>query len=188
MITQDELKKLFHYDPEGFLVYAIRPRGRSNKGDKAGTPQPNGYWHVMIKRKRYLVHRLIYLYHHGVLPKEIDHIDGNKANNRIENLREATRRQNSWNTPVRKVKSKSGYRGVIYLPDRDRWLAYTQFNGKMKYIGHFNNKHDAARAYNDFVLKHRGEFAVLNEVHKTLPSEFSNPKPFTGLDKLEYVS
>lgn len=187
-ITQAEVRKMFTYDPEGFLRYAVNPRGRSRKGDRAGSKQPNGYWQVMMNRKRYLLHRLIFLYHHGYLPPEIDHIDGDKANNRIENLREATRQQNMWNKPVKPCKSKSGYRGVIYLDDRDRWLAYSRLDGKMKYIGHFTDPHSAAEAYNAFVKKHRGEFAVLNVVNTKIPSEFRNPEKFNGLDELEYVS
>lgn len=188
MITQEKLKQMFDYDPGGYLVYRVNPKGRAKKGDRAGAQQPNGYWHIMINRKRYFAHRLIFMYHHGFIPTQIDHIDRDKSNNRIENLRKAEHRQNMWNKEITPTSSKSGYRGVIWLPDRGRWLAYSRYNGKMKYLGHFLDPHSAAIAYNDFVIKTRGEFAVLNEIRTELPHEFRNPIKFTGLNPLEYVS
>ena len=176
MITQEQLKDLATYE-DGRLLYIRKPRGRANIGDPMGTPQPNGYSQVMISRKRYYLHQLVYLYHHGYIPREIDHADRDKSNNRIENLRESNRSQNMWNKDI--GSSASGYRGVIYLADRDRWKAYINHDGKQIHIGHFKDKHSAARAYNEKAVELRGEYAVLNEIQSVLPEEFQGCKHAT---------
>lgn len=171
MITQEELKKLLYYE-DGELIYVIHPKGLAKKGDSAGTLQPNGYKQVMIKRKRYYLHRLIWLYHHGQFPKApnvLDHINRDKTDSRIENLRVVDRRQNAWNTTIdHRTKSKTGYRGVCYLLDRDRFLAYMYDEGKFIHIGHFMDPHTAAEAYNEKVQAIRGEYAALNTVEKNV--------------------
>ena len=181
MITQDELKQLVQYIPEtGNLVYKKATRGfhgSQAKNKPIGTVQPNGYRLVMIKRKRYLVHRLIWLYHHGEMPKIVDHINRDKTDNRIENLREVTRKENSWNTTIKHSnQSTTGYRGVCYLQDRDRFLSYCHHEGKFVFIGHFDDPHSAAEAYNEKVLQLRGEYASLNEIRTKVPKEFRNVK------------
>ena len=96
MITQEELKKLFYYE-NGKLIRLIR---RNNKiaGTEAGTLTKYGYKRVGINGKYYVEHRLIWLYHYGSFPTQfIDHINRNRSDNRIENLRDVSRRQNNQN-------------------------------------------------------------------------------------------
>jgi len=101
MITQETALKTFQY-ADGSL-YWKDARQKVKAGSKAGYLNPStGYEVVFIDCKRYRTHRVIYLMFHGYLPKEIDHIDGDKTNNRIENLREASRTQNEFNKGLRK--------------------------------------------------------------------------------------
>ena len=166
-ITQDEVKELFDYDAEtGNLVYRKTFKGRKYKnGTKvAGTIQPNGYRMVMIKRKRYYIHRLIWLWHHGTFPRVTDHINQDKSDNRIENLRAVDYKQNRWNIEACKTTSVTGYKGVCYIKDRGKYLAYTGEDYKMNYIGLYDTPEEAAKAYNEKILSTRGEFANLNMI------------------------
>ena len=97
MITQEIVKEHFDYDPSGWL---IRKKAYRNVGvgKRAGWIGLDGYVAIMFQRKVIRAHRLIFLWHHGYLPALIDHIDGDKANNKIENLRETTKRANSLNS------------------------------------------------------------------------------------------
>ena len=101
-ITQALLRADFDYHPDGFL---IRTRAYNNVGvgKIAGCLGHDGYWQLMWNRKMYRAHRLIYLWHHGHLPELIDHIDQDRANNRIENLRAADKRLNALNNKAKNV-------------------------------------------------------------------------------------
>ena len=96
MITQEELQKRFVYI-NGTLVYRYSI-GNKKLGSLAGYKKPDGYYRVYINGKGYYLHRLIWLYHKGDLPiLELDHINRNKSDNRIENLREVSHKENqSW--------------------------------------------------------------------------------------------
>lgn len=96
MITQQELLSRFLYK-DGTLIYKYSI-GKRKLGTIAGYIKPDGYWRVYIRNKAYYLHRLIWLYHYGKFPsKELDHINGDKSDNRIENLREVSHKDNqSW--------------------------------------------------------------------------------------------
>lgn len=162
--TPEELQSLFVYDKQtGSLLYRRKPRGRGNNqaGDPAGTIYPNGYLMVMIKRKRYYVHRLVWLIHHGSIPEILDHINGDKLDNRIENLRPATRSENAWNA-TRKPKGSSKFTGVCWTPSG--FVAYISHMNERVHIGYFEEEEDAAKAYNLKAQQLRGDRAVLNDV------------------------
>lgn len=95
-LTQNYLKELFDYR-NGNLYWKVRKSYRIKIGDIGGYVRKDGYRHVGIDDKDYKSHRLIFLYHHGYLPKSLDHIDGNKSNNDIDNLRCATNQENAMN-------------------------------------------------------------------------------------------
>lgn len=108
-MTQEELKTIFSYDSlTGVFVW----KRTSRKGSKAGFLHDGRYWALSWKGKRYPAHRMAWVYMHGKIPKkmQIDHINGNKTDNRIENLRLATASQNRCNCPLRS-NNKSGYKG-----------------------------------------------------------------------------
>ena len=128
---------------------------------------PTGYSCITItfngKRGLYREHRLIYLLHKGCISKYLDHINGIRHDNRIENLREATSSLNAVNAKM-KSNNTSGYKGVHWLERTKSWKVAIRFEGKQHHIGYFKSKRKAAEAYNKVALKHHGEFAKLNEI------------------------
>jgi hypothetical protein len=106
-----------------------------------------GYWFLHLDHKRYAAHRLAWLYVYGVWPAEcIDHINRVRTDNRISNLREATRAQNRQNLCL-SAKNKSGIRGVSFDRVNSNWRASISVGGRAKNLGRFASKSDAAAAY-----------------------------------------
>lgn len=165
-VTQERLKELFDYHPDGKLVWKKRTGPRSNPNQVAGSFMPQGYLRVKFDKKNYLVHRLIYLWHTGEMPLFVDHKDQNKANNKIENLRAATKSQNNCNTKLRKD-NKSGFWGVHWHKVAGAWSAGISVNKQHLNIGLFKTKEDAAIAYNEAALLLHGQFAKLNKLPET---------------------
>ncbi len=154
-MTQAELKDLFDYLPTG--TFARRKPNRRGMAFK--TKNLNGYL-VFVFGKRWLaLHRAIYVWHHGHLPEQVDHINRDKLDNRIENLRPASRAQNSQNRDKYK-NSLSKYKGVC--PWKSRFSAYIRVNKKQIHLGLFDSAKDAARVYDGAALKYFGEYARLN--------------------------
>ena len=123
------------------------------------------YWLVMIDRKFYLEHRLIFLLFNGYLPKEIDHIDDALTaekikNNNINNLQEITRSSNKQKSKINRGRSK--YRGVNWLEKNKKWRARIRDNYKHIHLGCFDNEEDAARAYDIKAKELHGEHCYLN--------------------------
>lgn len=144
MLTQELVLSLFEYR-DGHLFRKFS-KGSSKKGKLAGNEFNRGYRQVGIDKKSYLVHRVIFLMHHGYMPEFIDHVDKDKTNNRIENLRPATKSQNAMNCDLRKDNT-SGTRGVTWDRDRKKWISQIQINNKHKFIGRFQSLEDAKVAY-----------------------------------------
>ena len=136
MLTQELVRSVFDYE-DGNL---IRKQGLKHLiGKVAGYTKKTGYSLVRIGSKQYLNHRVIFLYHHGFLPKEVDHIDGNPRNNRIENLREALHEQNMKNSKNYST-NKSGIRGVSWNKRTQKWQVDVQVNKKTCYLGIYADK------------------------------------------------
>jgi len=106
------------------------------------------------------LHRLILNAQKGSI---VDHINHNPLDNRKENLRFCTTKQNLWNRVVQK-KAVTGLKGVAYDSRRKTYIAYITLNGKKTYLGYFKNKGLAAQAYNKAAMEHHGVFAYLNPV------------------------
>lgn len=98
---------------------------------------------------------------------DVDHINGNKLDNRKSNLRIATRTQNNANKKMQR-NNTSGYRGVNWSKQHNKWVAKIQFKRKCIHLGLFENKEDGALAYNKAALEYFGEFARLNDVKGTI--------------------
>jgi len=170
----NHLSAVFDYDKKnGGFVYKVS-RGNRSAGSKAGSvKQKSGYRNIGIgpsgKQKIYTEHRLVFLFHHGRFPKLTDHINNNKDDNRIENLRECTQRQNTMNTSSR-AGSTSKYRGVRKLVEYQAtgekvlWIAQIYFEGKNIHLGRFDDEDAAARSYNESAVKYFGEFANVNKI------------------------
>jgi hypothetical protein len=135
-LTKDYLHTLFEYK-DGNLFWKIK-RKTVNSGEQAGRVANTGYIHIGVDRSIYAAHRLIFMMFYGYFPKEIDHINGNKADNRIENLREVTKSQNGLN---RKLPSHntSGIKGVVWHKNNKNWMVQLAVNGKNKYFGSFKD-------------------------------------------------
>ena len=157
MISQHELIDLFEYR-DGDLYWRKPPNQRIPVGSRAGTHNPRGYITIVIKRKSYLAHRLIFLMFNGWLPEFIDHADLNRKNNRIENLRAATRAQNNFNCGVRKH-SLSGVKHVGWVPRLNKWLVRMRVNGKNTHLGVFEDIELAKFVASEYRDKYHGEFA-----------------------------
>jgi len=112
------------------------------------------------KRFAIIMHRLITDVNSGV---EIDHINGNKIDNRKNNLRYCSRSENVKNVGIRKD-NKSGYKGVSWVERDRKWCAYISSNGKRYSLGHYSDPHLAAIAYNNAAKILHGEFAFFNTV------------------------
>jgi hypothetical protein len=103
-----------------------------------GINKTSGYVVIRYKKIAWQGHRLIYLLHHGYLPEFVDHIDGNRSNNKIENLREATRSQNNCNAKIRKD-SASKIKNVSICKKSNKWRVIITINKKAKYIGSYKD-------------------------------------------------
>ena len=120
----------------------------SNRVQKGDLAQVYGqrYLHLTINWKRYTKHKLIFFIHHGYAPNIIDHIDGNPLNNKIENLREADKYQNTWNAKVRKH-SSIGLKGVTFHPQTKKYRARIRCKNKIYSLGLYETKEEAHKAY-----------------------------------------
>jgi hypothetical protein len=156
-ITQDKVKELFDYR-DGALFWKVKLNQRIVIGSKAGTLDKDGYVCIKIDKKIYKSHRLIYLYHHGNLPTFIDHIDSNKSNNKIENLRSATNSENVKNAKLRKDNS-SGIKGVNWHKVTKKWAVQISVNGQKKHIGIFDDLELASLVAQEARNKFHKEFA-----------------------------
>jgi len=129
------------------------------KGKQAGSICiSHGYRYVEINGCAYATHRIIFEMFHGYLPKFVDHIDGNRSNNKIDNLRECTLSQNQYNSKIPK-NNKSGIKGVYFDKIHNTWKAKINVSDKCINIGSFKTKEEAGKARIDAANKYHGEFA-----------------------------
>ena len=153
MITQSKLKELVDY-VDGKLIAKTNSKCRK-VGDALSSLTDRGYLRSSVGGKSYRVHRLVFLYHHGYMPTQVDHIDGDRMNNRIENLREATSSQNNQN---RKATSSSGVKGVVWHKQSKKWIASICVNRKSVHLGSFVSIEEAALVANKTRQSAHGEF------------------------------
>ena len=142
----------------GALYWKISPARNVFSGDRAGTLAKNGYVQIRVHGKIYKEHRLIYLLHHKILPKMLDHIDGKRSNNKIENLRIASYSENNLNRPVHK-RSATGVKNVSFCCNSNKYKVGLAVNNKFKHIGYFNNIELAELVAIEARDKYHGAFA-----------------------------
>lgn len=171
-----ELLTYLSYEADtGKLTWVGAPKATPSivVGRKAGFVRKDGYHYVRFRRTEYLSHRLCWELHYGEQPRlAIDHINGDKSDNRIGNLRLATHAQNLQNRgPFRR--NVSGYKGVSFNRRSGKFLAAFRHNGEKYDLGYFDNGEEAARAYDAAVSRVHGEFAYLNfpDAHSKNPPE-----------------
>ena len=134
MLTQEQVKELLSYNGE--VLRWRRSRGNSKRaGSIAGGLSVRGYWQVKVLGKSYLAHRLIWLYTYGYFPENgLDHINRDKIDNRLSNLREVSRQCNARNTG--NISSNtSGVKGVYFDKEKDAWMAIVRVSGKAIKLG-----------------------------------------------------
>lgn len=145
MLTQAQLQAMFDYREDGKLIRKFST-GRCGKagsfvgsyGAKTLGTRANRYVSTKVRGESWQLHRLIFLYHHGYVPEQIDHINRDCLDNRIENLRPA---DSSLNAVNRKLFSNntSGVRGVSWHKNTKKWFVYVDVNKKRRNIGYFND-------------------------------------------------
>lgn len=157
-LTWDRLDELLEVYPEsGHFVWKVWRGGTAHAGTLAGTTNNTDYVMVKIDRRFYLAHRLMWLYVHKEWPEnDIDHINLDKTDNRIFNLRAATRSQNIANGRVR-CDSASGVRGVKKIGNR--YGAFVRKDGVQNYLGCYATAAEAGAVYAKHAKRLFGEFA-----------------------------
>jgi hypothetical protein len=161
MLTQKELKDLLIYnDKTGEFKWKVGRR-KSKKGDIICTNR-NGYLYGCINYKVYSLHKLAWLYTHGYLPKEIDHINGIKDDNRLVNLRPCTRVQNCQNRVDTKNKS-SGIRNVHWHKGAKKWQVRIKTVTKRLSLGLFDDLELAELVAIEARIKYHGNYAYLGQ-------------------------
>jgi len=142
MITQEEVKRLLHYDPEtGVMTRKVRTSNRIKVGDVFGSPNSDGYLQGRLHSKLIAVHRLAFLYMTGEMPPKVDHKNRIVTDNRWENLRPASNSLNSRNSKLRSDNT-SGCKGVYWFKRTKRWYAVVN----KQYIGSFATIEEAVSA------------------------------------------
>jgi len=143
MSTEDStrLRELLAYNKRtGLFTWRKKPNRRIRVGDTAGTPTSGGYVAISFMGRPHLAHRLAWLHVNGVWPPEdVDHINGLRSDNRLSNLRLASRGENMQNQRTAK--------GVSFFKRTGRWLAEIQVNKVRRYLGYYATETEARAAY-----------------------------------------
>lgn len=159
LLTASELRGMVSYEGGRFFWLVDKQKPRAMAGMEAGSVSGE-YHRVSIDHKKYLTHRLVWLYFYGQWPlDQLDHINGNKLDNRIENLRLAGASQNQSNISVRPSKKSPWPKGVSYESDRRKWRAGIKFCGISFNLGYYDSPELAHEAYALAAKKYFGEFA-----------------------------
>lgn len=165
ILTQRRLKDVLHYDPEtGAFTWRVMTSNRVKVGDAAGCTFQTGNYRglcIGVDGAVYAAGRLAWLYVHGAWPVEVDHRDGNPLNNRQDNLRECTHAQNQKNVP-RPSHNTSGFKGVYWCKQSQKWRARIAIDGKCKHLGLFITAEEAGAAYDAAAVANHGEYARTN--------------------------
>jgi hypothetical protein len=167
-LTAERARECVTYDPstgefrwKSFKSGKAETDGRVKPGDIAGDIGNRGYRRVCIDYQRVTAHRLAFLVMTGAFPPrgtQVDHINGDRSDNRWVNLRLATSSTNQMNAK-RRSDNASGARGVSFCKITRKWYAYINVNGKRKDLGRHLSREDAAAARKAAEAEHFGEFS-----------------------------
>lgn len=156
-LTQQQVQSLFDYR-EGKLFWKhSHARGKIKEGQEAGCLSSRGYHRVMIGYKEYPTHRIIFLFHHGYVPKVIDHINNDSLDNRIENLREASYQTNMYNRRIG-LNNKSGCKNVSWNAKSEKWQVHIRCD-KKRYCWYTKDFELAELIAHEARSLYHGEFA-----------------------------
>jgi hypothetical protein len=154
-----QLRKWLSYDADtGVLRWRLRPSSHVASGSAAGCLASKGYRIVRLGRKNFLAHRVAWALHYGEWPVgDLDHANMDKDDNRIANLRPASRPQNNANSPSRS--SRGLPKGCYKLKGRERWYSQIKIDGETKRLGYFTTAAEAATAFEQAHRVIHGEFS-----------------------------
>lgn len=159
MISAEKLRELFHYDAETgrFTRRVFRSHNAQREAESA---LKTGYLSIQVNKRNLRAHRMAWLYVYGELPPkgvDIDHINGDRTDNRICNLRLASRSQNMANVGLKGTNS-SGFKGVSWHKKSQRWRARIKVDYREIYLGSFDSPEEAHAAYAEAVKRYFGAF------------------------------
>lgn len=145
-LTQSQVKDILVYNRNnGIFTWKIDRSGVAKKNTVAGSIAKDGYKVLTIFNKQYKAHRIAWLYEFGRFPNgSIDHINGNRQDNRISNLREVTSLKNSQNKSI-DIRNKSGKTGICWHILSKKWIASISVNKKSIHLGYFNDINEAIK-------------------------------------------
>ena len=155
-LTQEYLNSLFYYKDGNLYSKIDRYKTILKKDTLIKCYLQSGYLRTCINYKSYRVHRLIFMMHYGYMPNQIDHINGIKDDNRIENLREVTHTQNQLNKGIQK-NNTSGIKNVVF--EENKWRVRLTVNGKLKSFGCYSDIELADLVATEARDKYHKEFA-----------------------------
>lgn len=138
MMDTSAIKSILQYDPETGIFHKKYDNGCSQFGYK----DKDGYWIATINGKHYRLHRVAFLLMGEDIPNYVDHINGDRGDNRWANLRPANHSQNCCNQKTRSTNT-SGVKNVYFDKRKDKWCVKLRVNGKRKHIGYYSNLEDA---------------------------------------------
>jgi hypothetical protein len=159
--TEKEIREKLQYSPElgGSCLSWKKSKFPKKVGAMAGAIKSDGYWRIVVGGKTLLAHRIVWFLHHNRFPMaDLDHVDNNKLNNRIENLREATRSQNNMNTSPTK-RNTSGAKNVSFHKRQKKWEVRVQVNRKMINFGYCDDLELAELVAIEAREKYHGNYA-----------------------------
>nr|WP_064759029.1 HNH endonuclease [Escherichia coli] len=158
MVNLEEVNSLLEYNPDTGLFKWKPGLGKRSTLERAGTRDMTRHVAIEINGVKYFAHRLAWLITYGFWPPDvIDHINGNRTDNRICNLRLATLAENSRNRSAQK--NGCGYKGVYYSKRQRKWVGQIRANGIKHHLGVFDNPEDAHKAYCIAAKNLHGDFS-----------------------------
>ena len=180
-IDPELARALLDYDPMSGALYWRHSQGRQRKGTLAGTTHPAGYTRICLGGRLHFAHRIAWVIYYGSpAPDVIDHINGLRSDNRISNLRAATKSLNAANVQKPK-RNKYGLAGVKKERNSNNYVARIRIKGKTQVIGRFTSAIEAHMAYRAASIEHYGEFSPFTDAQSPQEHEFAEALEALGL-------
>ena len=158
MLTQELLSALLKHQQDGRLLRKVTTNPRAPAHTYSGSPNKAGYLRTRVLGRLYYNHHLVWFLHHGAWPSALDHINGDRADNRLENLRICNQQQNMHNA-CRRSGSETGVKGVNWRAAKNKYRARIVVDRKEISLGHYDTLEEARRAVEQARTKYHGEFA-----------------------------